>query len=233
MRTYGQFCVLAKALDVIGDRWALLIVRELLVQGRCRYTDLRHGLPGIATNLLADRLRELEQSGVVRRESAPRPVSATLFSLTPRGEDLEPVVRALGRWGAPLLAQASPEDAFRIHWLALPVSFHLTDQTPELPPVAVELRTEGDVTVVRTEKGTVRAGPGSAPRPDLVLSGPAQPVVGLLMGVLSQADARSQGVRHTGDLKVLARLQPTPAEDPGAPPGGPGAVPGPGKWPVP
>ena len=73
MRTYGQYCSVAKALDVVGDRWTLLIVRELLLQGPCRYTDLKSGLPGIATNLLADRLRELERAGLVRREEAPPP----------------------------------------------------------------------------------------------------------------------------------------------------------------
>ena len=72
MRTYGQYCSVAKALDVVGDRWTLLIVRELLLQGPCRYTDLKSGLPGIATNLLADRLRELER-GLVRARRPPRP----------------------------------------------------------------------------------------------------------------------------------------------------------------
>src|SRR6185295_293446 len=86
MRSYKQYCALAKALDVVGDRWTLLIVRELLIRGRCRYTDLRNGLPGIATNLLADRLREMEQSGLVSREEAPPPIATTLFQLTPRGE---------------------------------------------------------------------------------------------------------------------------------------------------
>ena len=67
MRSYGQYCPLAKTLDVVGDRWSLLIVRELMIRGPSRYTDIRNGLPGVATNLLADRLRELEQAGVVRR----------------------------------------------------------------------------------------------------------------------------------------------------------------------
>ena len=79
MRSYGQYCSVAKALDVVGDRWTLLIVRELLLQGPCRYTDLRNGLPGIATNLLADRLSELESAGLVRREEAAPPVATTLF----------------------------------------------------------------------------------------------------------------------------------------------------------
>src|SRR5260370_11848258 len=115
MRSYGQYCGMAKALDLIGDRWALLIVRELLIRGSCRYTDLREGLPGIATNLLVDRLRELEQSEVVTREVAPPPIATTLFRLTPRGEELEPIVYQLGCWGAPLLPKAPNTDAFRTH----------------------------------------------------------------------------------------------------------------------
>src|SRR5215468_1816956 len=98
MRSYDQYCALAKALDVVGDRWTLLIVRELLIRGSCRYTDLRNGLPGIATNLLADRLRELEEAGVVRRIEAAPPVATALFELTLWGLELEPVIAALGRW---------------------------------------------------------------------------------------------------------------------------------------
>src|SRR5262249_48342186 len=89
MRSYKQFCALAKALDVLGDRWTLWIVRELLIRGPSRYTELLDGLPGIATNLLVDRLRTLEQAGVVARDTAPPPVAATLFRLTERGEALE------------------------------------------------------------------------------------------------------------------------------------------------
>jgi DNA-binding HxlR family transcriptional regulator len=99
MRSYGQYCSIAKALDVVGDRWTFLIVRELLLRGACRYTDLRYGLPGIATNLLADRLRELESAGLVRREEAPPPVATTLFHLTEAGLQLDPVLRAIGLWG--------------------------------------------------------------------------------------------------------------------------------------
>ena len=87
MRSYGQYCSIAKALDVVGDRWTLLIIRELLIRGACRYTDLKDGLPGIATNLLADRIRELESAGLIRREEAPPPVATTLFHLTDTGAD--------------------------------------------------------------------------------------------------------------------------------------------------
>src|ERR1700735_2478981 len=94
MRSYGQYCSIAKALDVVGDRWTLLIVRELLIRGACRYTDLKDGLPGIATTLLADRLRELESAGLIRREDAPPPVATTLFHLTDTGAGLPAVVDA-------------------------------------------------------------------------------------------------------------------------------------------
>src|ERR671923_857808 len=113
MRSYRQYGPLAKSLDVAGERWTLLIVRELLLRGPSRYTDLRNGLPGIATNLLADRLRELEQAGVVEREEAPPPGATTLFRLTPRGEELKSVLDELGRWGAPLMAEPAEADAYR------------------------------------------------------------------------------------------------------------------------
>src|SRR5574337_1653868 len=122
MRTYGQYCGLAKALDVVGDRWTLLIVRELLARGPGRYTDLREGLPGIATNRLAERLKDLEDAGVLQREETPPPVAATLLRLTPRGEALLPALMELGRWGAPLLAKPGKKDRFRSHWLALPIA---------------------------------------------------------------------------------------------------------------
>src|SRR5690242_12627810 len=110
MRTYGQLCAVAKALDVIGDRWNLLIVRELLLRGPSRYTDLQNGLPGIATNLLADRLRDLERAGIVSREEAPPPIATTLFALTERGHELKPVVHALGQWGISLMPEGDEGD---------------------------------------------------------------------------------------------------------------------------
>src|SRR5436309_7646331 len=121
MRSYNQFCAVAKSLDIVGERWTLLIVRELLLRGPSRYTDLRNGLPGIATNLLADRLQELEKAGVVAREDAPPPVATTLFSLTDRGRELASVVYELGRWGLPLMGTQGPDDVFESHWLTMPV----------------------------------------------------------------------------------------------------------------
>jgi DNA-binding HxlR family transcriptional regulator len=107
VRTYGDRCGIARALDIVGERWALLIVRELLL-GPKRFTDLRAGLPQIGPDVLSQRLRELEGSGVVRRDKLPPPAGAQVYGLTERGQALEPVVLALGRWGS---QAPGPKDA--------------------------------------------------------------------------------------------------------------------------
>jgi DNA-binding HxlR family transcriptional regulator len=209
VRSYGQYCAVARTLDVVGDRWSLLIVRELLLRGSCRYTDLRNGLPGIATNLLADRLRELEEAGVVQRVDAPPPVATTLYELTPWGSELGPVMHALGTWGGRLMARAQGDDEFRSHWLALPIS-RLTDGAPDEAPLTLQVRT-GDEPLVVTVDGSVRARPGTADHPVLVLEGPPDLIVGLLLGRLTVADATERGLRVEGDPAVLRRLEPAPA----------------------
>src|ERR1700733_9314856 len=97
-RSYGDACGIARALDVVGERWALLVVRELLF-GPQRFSDLRRGLPGASSNMLTDRLRELEAHGVVRRRTLPPPAACSVYELTARGRDLEPTLDALGAWG--------------------------------------------------------------------------------------------------------------------------------------
>ena len=207
MRSYGQNCALAKALDVIGDRWTLLIVRELMMRDGCRYTDLRNGLPGIATNLLAERIGELEHAGVVAREEAPPPIAATLFRLTARGRDLEPVVAALGRWGAPLLARGAGKDVFLDHWVMLPLRLYVRDQFPAEPPIRVGLRAGHEfVTLDTVGDGSVRVQSGNAVNADARINGAPQQILALLCHKLSLADARSKGLQFHGDRKVLRRL---------------------------
>ena len=208
MRSYRQFCALAKALDVVGDRWTLLVVRELLIRGSCRYTDLRNGLPGIATNLLAKRLRELERAGVVRREEAPPPIATTLFQLTRRGEELEPILQQLGHWGAPLLANSGRGDAFCTHWLSLPLKYHLGDRTPERPSTTIELRTGDQPMTIEAAHGAVRTKLGVVPNPDAVMTGSPQLVLAVLTGKLGLADAQAAGLQYEGDPDTLRRLQP-------------------------
>src|SRR5947209_15574377 len=105
MRSYGQYCTFARGLDVVGDRWVLLIVRELL-DGPRRYNELLAGLPGIATNLLADRLRQMVEAGVLERRDG------SAYALTPWGEGLRDVVYALGRWARPLMGELKRDDEF-------------------------------------------------------------------------------------------------------------------------
>jgi DNA-binding HxlR family transcriptional regulator len=210
MRSYGQYCALARALDVIGDRWTLLIVRELLSQQPCRYTDLRSGLPGIASNLLVERLRELEEAGIVSREAAPPPVATTLLRLTPRGEELRPVLEAIGRWGRPLLQDADPDAAFRSHWLVVPLEFQLRDHAPEGPPVTIEVRTGEQPMLVEAAGGEVRVRPGSSPAPDATVSGDPAVVLGFLVGGLDFDTARRRGLEFEGDVSAVRRVQPDP-----------------------
>ena len=208
MRTYGQYCSIAKALDVIGDRWTILIIRELLIRGACRYTDLKNGLPGIATNLLSDRIRELESAGLIRREDAPPPVAATVFQLTETGGQLQPVVDAIARWGVRYMIEPASGDEFRGHWLTFPVSFFLQDRDPDGPPVSIELRTAASPVVVEVSGGSARTRLGPAAAPDLVLDGEPQLMLALFAGGLSAAEAADRGLRISGDTGVLARVLP-------------------------
>ncbi|MGH3244946.1 MAG: winged helix-turn-helix transcriptional regulator [Trebonia sp.] len=210
MRSYGQYCSVAKALDVIGDRWTLLIVRELMLRGACRYTDLKNGLPGIATNLLADRIRELEAAGLVRREEAPPPVATTLVHLTEAGAELEPVVKALGWWGIRYMAKAADSDEFRSQWFGYQVDFFLRDRDPGAPPASIELRTGADPAVVEVSGGTVRVRVGTVPSPDLVLAGRPQLIGALFTGQLTAAEVAAFGLEISGDTSVLERVLPGP-----------------------
>ena len=213
MRSYGEYCSIAKALDVVGDRWTLLIVRELAIRGGCRYTDLRDGLPGIATNLLSDRIRELESAGLIQREDAPPPVATTLFHLTETGAELLPVLDAIGRWGVRYMPQPAGGDEFRSHWFAFPVSFFLHDRDPGGPPVAIELRAANNPAVIEVSAGSVSLRPGPAAAPDLVLQGEPRLILALFSGHLTAAEVADLGLQISGDPSVLRRVLPEPASD--------------------
>lgn len=223
MRTYGQFCGIAKALDVIGDRWTLLIVRELLALGPCRHTDLRNNLPGIASNLLVVRLRELETAGLIRRDAAPPPIATTLFTLTDRGRALEPVLQELGHWGSPLLHEPDSADSFRTHWLPVPTRT-LIDHTPDQPPVLVQIHAENsDDLVIEAIHGAVHTHPGRVDHPVASLSGAPHLLTAIFTGELTLAQAEAQGLRFDGDPQALARVLPSTASTaPAAPAAGRG-----------
>jgi DNA-binding HxlR family transcriptional regulator len=213
MRSYGQYCSVARALDVIGDRWTPLIIRELLLRGACRYTDLKNGLPGIATNLLADRLRELEAAGLITREEAPPPVATTLVRLTEAGASLEPAIRALASWGIRFMAEPVADDEFRPQWFAYPVEEFLRDRDPGGPPATIELRTPSGPAVIEVAGGAVSARTGTAAAPGLILTGGPQAILAVLTGKLTVASAAGLGLEVSGDTGLLRRVLPDSAPD--------------------
>lgn len=186
-RSYGQFCALARSLDVVGDRWTLLIVRELL-PGGMRYGELKTSLAGIATNLLADRLRGLEANGIVERRLDD---GGVVYELTPWGAELREPMEALGRWGVPLLASGRGDDAFQPRWLTLAVPALLRGRTA---PRAIEvgIKVEGFLMVVRMdESGPSAFVPQS--RPDTVLEASPDALVKLATGAISVDEAITEG----------------------------------------
>ena len=208
VRSYGQYCSIARGLDVVGDRWTLLIVRELLIQGPCRFTDLKNGLPGIAANLLSTRLRELEQAGLMARDEAPPPIATTLYRLTEAGRALEPALKAIGFWGLRYMGTVDPQDAFRPQWLAYLPGWFTVDAAPKAPPAGVQLVVGDAHAVLEIGDGRVDTRVGRADAPDLVLDGPANAVLGLLMGVIDLDLATQIGLTANGRREVLTRIRP-------------------------
>ncbi|WP_328525350.1 winged helix-turn-helix transcriptional regulator [Kribbella sp. NBC_00359] len=195
-KTYGQYCGVARALELVGERWALLIVRDLLV-GPKRYTDLRSGLPKIPTNVLATRLKELESAGLVERHVQPRPSGAIVYQLTPYGLDLEPVVLALGRWGARSLGELRPGEIATADSLVMALRSTYHPPKRGTGKLAYELRF-GDIVVHALCSGpTLTAAPGPFPEPapaDLVVVEAMAPLTPLLTGAIDGAKARADGV---------------------------------------
>jgi DNA-binding HxlR family transcriptional regulator len=209
VRPYDQYCPLAKALDVVGDRWTFLIVRELGIRP-CRYTDLRDGLPGIATNLLADRLRSLEASGVVTSEAAPPPVATTLYRLTDWGEQLVPVLNGLARWGAPLMGERKATDEFRPRWLVLPARELLCELADlhDVAPLTVVVEVDGEpLTIQVHQEGHVTVDEGDADEPDLRITSSPDIAFALLAGELDLDDAAQHGARAHGDQPARTRFR--------------------------
>jgi len=208
MRSYGHYCSIARALDIVGDRWTLLIVRELLLQGPCRFTDLKNGLPGVATNLLSIRLKELENAGLVARGDAPPPVATVLYTLTDDGLALEPVLKVLGLWGLKYMSEERPDDAFQARWLAYAPAWFSTDADPGAAPAVIQLIAADESAVIELMGGEIHTRVGRAEKPDLVLDGPPRAVLGLLGGQVDLKQARQLGLSARGRSELLERLRP-------------------------
>jgi DNA-binding HxlR family transcriptional regulator len=197
MRSYSQFCAIARSLDVIGDRWTLLIVREMWLRPS-RYTDLRSALPGIATNLLAERLRELEAEGLVSKTDEPPPIATSIYRLTDRGLALVPVLRELLRWGTPLMRNGQGEDTFRPHWL-VGILECVFDTVESAAPLAfsVAVSGEGPPVVVRADAGGVkveRNSPAGVPV-EVAISGTPEELLAVFRGECSLDTLTTSGSR--------------------------------------
>jgi DNA-binding HxlR family transcriptional regulator len=204
-RTYGQFCGLARALELIGERWGLLVVRDLIL-GPKRFTDLRRALPRIPTNVLAARLKHLEEAGVVRRRALPRPGTSVVYELTEYGEELREIVLRLGLWGARSLGHPRPDDILGLDSLILALQATFRPERARGLYATYELRVGPIVIHARVIDGTLDVAAGPLPGADLVLeTGPA--LKGLMAGEISPAAAiASGGVRIAGNGDLLERF---------------------------
>ena len=197
-RSYNQFCGVARALDLIGERWALLVVRELAL-GPKRFTDLRRGLPGIATNVLSVRLRQMERDGVVTRRLLPPPAPAQIYELTELGRELVPIMLALGRWGASTMGQRSPDQSIRGEWLALALRAFFDPEAALDLRATIALELDGAPFTLRVEEGLLDVVPGKDEVFDLAISTDTQLLLQFLAGAPVSVPAE-------GDRELLERL---------------------------
>ena len=204
-KDYRQFCGVARTLDVVGDRWNLLIVRELLT-GPKRNADLRAGLPGIATNLLTDRLRELQEAGVVERKELPAPAPAVVYELTARGRALKGAILELARWGRPLLGERRPGEAFSPRWLLLSLEASFDPAAACEEEETYEFRVDGEVIHASVRDGAVSVADGPASDPDVVVEADAETILAWGTGGLDDTGASRAGMRISGGRAALRRL---------------------------
>jgi DNA-binding HxlR family transcriptional regulator len=215
-RTYGDSCGIARALDIVGERWALLVVRELLL-GPKRFTDLRAGLPKLSPDVLAQRLRELEAAGVLARRKLAPPAASQVYELTERGRELEPVIVALGRWGstAPFPAER-PELGVDSTILALKTLFD--PEAARGSGLSVELRLGEHTFQAQAAEGQLDISPGPGEDPDAILSARPGTLAALLWHELPLREAESSGDAevsgHRRKLERFLRFFPLPVRKP-------------------
>jgi DNA-binding HxlR family transcriptional regulator len=213
-RAYGQYCGLARAVEILGERWALLIVRDLLVRPR-RFTDLREGLPGIPTNVLSARLKELESAGVVERRLLPAPERAVVYALTDDGRTLNDAVLGLARWGATRLGDPRPGEVVTAESLVIALRTTFRPEAAKGLTATWELHATDDIVLhAVVYDGRLETGVGPAPQPpDLVIAGTQSgppPLKPLMNGDLTAEEAIATGaVRLTGTAGLLATFAET------------------------
>jgi DNA-binding HxlR family transcriptional regulator len=204
-KRFDQYCPVAHALSLVGERWALLIVRELL-RGEKRYTDLSAGLPGIGTNILATRLRELEQAGIVRKRRLPPPAASTVYELTEYGAGLEETIHSLARWGARTLGPPEAGDELDPDWGVNAFPALLDPEAARGLSEVYVIRVGDDVFTVELDDGRLRVALGATDDADLDATMDIETFFALASGDLDPRDAASRGdVELDGDPETLAR----------------------------
>ena len=209
-RTYGQRCGASHALDLVGERWALLIVRELLL-GPKRFTDLKKGVQGASPNVLAQRLRELEEAGVVRRTELPPPAASRVYELTEWGRELEDAMLALGRWGvrSPLFPAIESDVGLDSIVLALKTLFD--PSAADRMKAEIELRLRDQRFRVRIARGRIEAERGEAFDPDAVIATDPETLSAVLWEGRSPGDLQIEGDRETVERFLGLFPLPEPA----------------------
>jgi DNA-binding HxlR family transcriptional regulator len=205
-RSYDQYCAVAKALDLIGERWTLLILRDLVHLGPRRFSDLRDGLPGIGANLLTQRLRRLEREGLIERRRLPKPGASVVYELTPLGAGLQPAIIELGRWGGNFMAERQAREVFfpTGHISAIRATFRAEDARGVRS--TYEFRIDGESFHVEIDDGALTIGLGEAAQPDLVVATDVDTSIALMQRRLAPRDAiRSGAVVTSGSVRDFER----------------------------
>ena len=206
-RSYDQYCGLAYALDIVGERWTLLIIREL-IPGPRRFTDLVKGLPGISTNLLAERLRSLEQQGIIGRRVLPPPAGSMVYELTPLGQALEKTLLELGKWGSQFVPPAAHGAALlNVGSYALTLKTFFRPEQAQGVRETYELRIDDEVLQVQIKDGEIEVQQGEALRADVIFQTDVATYLGLLQGKIQPDEAMAEDfIQIEGDLEALSRF---------------------------
>lgn len=207
-RTYNQYCATARTLDLVGERWTLLLVRDLLT-GPKRFGDLQKSLRGMGTGLLAARMKHLEREGLVEKITLPPPARTPAYALTEAGRELGPAVLALARWGTKwAMGERRDGETFHPGWAVLAMEAFFDPAAADGVRAVYEFRVDDEVFHVRVADGTVEAAHGPAQLPDAVLATGEDVLVGLAEGTTTLAEAiRNKAVSVSGDREALRRLR--------------------------
>lgn len=199
VRSYSRYCPVSHALDLIGERWSLLILNELM-DSPLRFTDLEDHLDGIGTNILSSRLKSLEQAGVITRRRLPPPAASNVYELTEYGRTVEPVIRELAWWGIRTLG--APDDNDEVHpgWLVHALRVALVADLTDTPDTVVEFRSGDEVASVRFARGSVVVEPVAAHDPDATVTGTPRGYYALFV------DRDFDAVEVEGDPAAVERL---------------------------